>query len=52
MYWCLIYCYMFRHLKCHHQGVRYEHAKMVPHVMGGIVHHLSMFISDSLTMTF
>jgi hypothetical protein len=33
MYWCLIYCYMFRYFKCHHQGIRYEHAEMLPNVV-------------------
>jgi hypothetical protein len=33
MYWCLIYCYMFGISKCHHQGVRYEHAEMVSNVV-------------------
>jgi hypothetical protein len=28
-----LYSYMFRHLKCHHQGIQYERAEMVPNVV-------------------
>jgi hypothetical protein len=30
MHWCLI---CFGISKCHHQGIRYEHAEMVPNVV-------------------